>query len=195
VEWLKTVTKSWLYSYFLRSLRVHQLNYLIDMLVLNFSYRMLIFNYNQERFTVSNTCGKFFCQTFSTGAVHELWHMAHVRALPSLVMRPHERLVHLLERDLGGSRVSSKEEFLERAAGCRAGVEQDSPIHFVSEAEGNIVFRSGSVLVSGVPWGPRDPVSGGRGPRENWILYKFDQKLAVGGPRKDGRGPRAAETY
>jgi len=38
-------------------------------------------------------------------------------------------------------------------------------------------------------------VSGGRGPRENWILYKFDQKLAVGGPRKDGRGPRAAETY
>jgi hypothetical protein len=26
-------------------------------------------------------------------------------------------------------------------------------------------------------------------------LYKFDQKLAVGGPRKDGRGPRAAETY
>ena len=52
-----------------------------------------------------------------------------------------------------------------------------------------------SVLVSGVPWGPRDPVSGGRGPRKNWILYKFDQKLAVGGPRKDGRGPRAAETY
>ena len=52
-----------------------------------------------------------------------------------------------------------------------------------------------SVLVSGVPWGPRDPVSGGRGPRENWILYKFDRKLAVGGPRKDGRGPRAAETY
>ncbi len=52
-----------------------------------------------------------------------------------------------------------------------------------------------SVLVSGVPWGPRDPVSGGRGPRENWILYKFDRKLAVGGPRKDGRGPRATKTY
>ena len=44
-------------------------------------------------------------------------------------------------------------------------------------------------------WGPRDPVSGGRGPRKNWILYKFDRKLAVGGPRKDGRGPRATKTY
>ena len=63
------------------------------------------------------------------------------------------------------------------------------------DVEASVVEVEGSVLVSGVPWGPRDPVSGGRGPRKNWILYKFDRKLAVGGPRKDGRGPRATKTY
>ena len=100
------------------------------------------------------------------------------------------------QKELGSasSGQSGGEKRLARRQNRRtAGAEEDSHQELESRPEEST--QGGSVLVSGVPWGPRDPVSGGRGPRENWILYKFDQKLAVGGPRKDGRGPRAAETY
>jgi hypothetical protein len=50
--------------------------------------------------------------------------------------------------------------------------------------------------VSYSKWGRLgSPVPGSRGPRKNWILYKFERNLAVGGPRKDGSGSRSAETY
>ena len=50
--------------------------------------------------------------------------------------------------------------------------------------------------VSYSKWGRLgSPVPGSRGPRKNWILYKFERKLAGGGPRKDGSGSRSAETY